>query len=213
MIQTLSYTEQSKLIRAFLDNRGVGTPQKRFKNLRDYCLCLLGLRCGFRVGECQKLRVSHVWENNKPLSRIHIPVNFNKKNIEGWVVVPPDLQEALIQYVPWRLSTKEPDDDDPILIPSKPLQKSLSPTLSRNGVGDVLNYWTKKAGIPHLKFHTLRHTFATNLLKRGGTDLKVVQMMLRHRSIQSTQVYLHPTQEDCDTAVLKACYPPQEMPS
>jgi site-specific recombinase XerD len=129
------------------------------------------------------------------------------------VIIPPDLQEVLVQYVPWRLSTKEPDDQDPLLIPSRPLRKAHAPGVSRNAVSQILRYWTRKAALPHLHFHTLRHTFATNLLKRGGTDLKVVQMMLRHKSIHSTEVYLHPTQEECDSAVLKACFPPSEVPT
>jgi integrase/recombinase XerD len=129
------------------------------------------------------------------------------------VIIPPDLQEVLIQYVPWRLSTKDPDDEDPLLIPPKPLRKAQAKGVSRSAVVDILAFWTKKAGLPHLHFHTLRHTFATNLLKRGGTDLKVVQMMLRHKSIHSTEVYLHPTQEDCDSAVLKACFPLDEVPT
>ena len=207
MIQTLSIEEQSRLLRAILDERGTSTGYHRLKVLRDLALVLLGLRCGFRVGECQKLRVSDVWENDRPVFRIHVPANFNKKNVEGWVRVSEDLQEALKELVPEVLKVKDQAVENPILLPSRPGLKALSDRLSRTAVKDILSYWTKKAGINHIRFHTLRHTFATNVMKRGGGNLKEVQMLLRHRHLTSTSIYLHPTQDDLDIAVMKACNP------
>lgn len=210
MIQTLNIEEQSKLLRTILDERATGEGAHGLKIRRDLVLILLGLRCGFRVGECQKLRVSDVWDNNQPVARIHVPANFNKNNVEGWVLVPLDLQEALKDYVPLRLAVNTPPVEDPILLPSRPGLKSVSDRLSRVAVMDILTYWTKRAGVPHVRFHTFRHTFATNVLKRGGGNLKIVQMLLRHRNLSSSSIYLHPTQDDLDVAVMKACNPAPE---
>ena len=205
MIQTLTLEEQSRLIIALNDERKLSTGHHRLKVLRDFVLILIGLRCGFRVGECQKLKVSDVWENDQPVHRIHVPANFNKCNVEGWVKVSADLYEALQEYVPLRIAVKDPEDFDPILLPPRPGLKALVPMLSRPVVVDILTYWSKKAGIPHIRFHTLRHTFATNVLQRGGGNLKTVQMLLRHRHLSSSSIYLHPTQDDLDIAVMKAC--------
>ena len=205
MIQTLTIEEQSKLLRALLDERATSTSYHRLKVLRDLVLILLGLRCGFRVGECQKLRVSDVWENDRPVFRIHVPANFNKNNVEGWVLISQDLQEALKEFVPERIAANLAGEHDPILLPSRPGLKALSDRLSRPVVMDILAYWSKKAGIRHFRFHTLRHTFATNVIQRGQTNLKVVQQLLRHRHLSSSSIYLHPTQDDLDVAVMKAC--------
>jgi integrase/recombinase XerD len=81
------------------------------------------------------------------------------------------------------------------------LVKAHKPTeavfLSRTGaaidrvvVWQVVARHAKAAGLKHVHPHMLRHSFATDLLA-GGADLRVVQEMLGHSNIQTTQIYTH----------------------
>ena len=67
--------------------------------------------------------------------------------------------------------------------------------LSRQGAWLVINKYGERAGIrDHLSPHVLRHSCATHLLDHGA-DLRVVQEMLGHASISTTQVYTKVSQE------------------
>ena len=60
--------------------------------------------------------------------------------------------------------------------------------LSGDGVSEVVHRAAERAGLPPLRAHRLRHTLATELLRRGA-GLPEIGQVLRHQSIETTAVY------------------------
>ncbi|MBI2483676.1 tyrosine-type recombinase/integrase [Candidatus Uhrbacteria bacterium] len=99
-------------------------------------------------------------------------------------------QQALM-WVRTYLSSRN-DDYEPLFIRFKGPQTD-SKRLTTRAIEGIVQKYAKKAGLPFLATpHTLRHSFATDLLTQG-VDLRTVQEFLGHRNIATTQVYTHIT--------------------
>jgi integrase/recombinase XerC len=76
--------------------------------------------------------------------------------------------------------------------------------LTVRGVALILNKMGEQAGIrTHVSPHVLRHSFATHLLD-GGADLRVVQELLGHANLVTTQIYTHVSQSRAREVYMRA---------
>ena len=62
--------------------------------------------------------------------------------------------------------------------------------MSPDSVLHMLQRVLKRAGLPRIRFHDLRHTFATMALQ-NGVDVKAVQEVLGHEHLNTTEIYTH----------------------
>jgi integrase len=180
--------------------------------LRDYVAILLGLEAGLRSSEAGKLLISHVWFKSDVKGSILIEANFNKRCKEGILPLSPNLIKALREYVPVRILWLPPGKEDGYLLSNKPGKRKVDTPLTWPAFHYIVRYWSDKAGIEHFRFHDLRHSFGSTAMAADNSNLKMVQDLMRHRSIQSTEIYLHPTTAQL-TAVINKAFPETPEPA
>ena len=93
------------------------------------------------------------------------------------------------------LEVRQPDPRAPALQQAAVFLNKRGRRLTTRSVGRLLEKYIRDAGLDKLTTpHTLRHSFATHLLGNGA-DLRVIQEMLGHADISTTQIYTHVDQK------------------
>ena len=158
-----------------------GTPEAK----RDRAMLEVLYATGMRVTELVSLDGDNVRLEGQPFVRC-----LGKNAKERSIPIHEQAVEALRNYL---------DEARPHLAHEKN-EKALflnrrGERLTRQGFWLILKGYAKAAGLgPSVTPHTLRHSFATHML-RGGMPLRSIQELLGHANISTTQVYTHLTSE------------------
>ena len=155
-------------------------------HLRDRALLELMYACGLRASEAAGLRVR---DFNETLGVVLVRGKGNKQRI---VPVGKPAQEAVRAYaaecrprlVRSDVSGGDADHGDRLLL------SRTGRSLERVAVWQNVRRCANAAGLSRVHPHMLRHSFATHLLM-GGADLRVVQELLGHADVGTTQIYTH----------------------
>jgi site-specific recombinase XerD len=166
---------------------------ERPADLRDRALLELMYACGLRVSEASALSLGDVDVDHNALL-VH-----GKGNKQRMVVMGEPARRALERYLR--------DGRPKIVRAPKAAKPGARPDatavfLNRSGgrmsqrrIQILVRKYALKAGLDErVHPHLLRHTFATHMLD-GGADLRVVQELMGHASPNTTQIYLHVTEE------------------
>lgn len=159
--------------------------------LSTYLATLLMVSTGVRVGELVRIRLHDV-DHHDGAIRIH-----GKGNRERKVYVNNDnLADTLHEYARARLQDASPDQ--PLFVNRRgaPLTEQAF-RLRLKKVGELI--CAEQRITPHM----LRHTAATMLIEEG-TDIRIVQRLLGHQSIATTEVYTHVSDASLRAALRKA---------
>ena len=156
--------------------------------VRDALIIDLALGSGLRVSEMAKLKVEDLYLKRGQSSN---HVRDGKGGKARVVDIGLNLRKHIIEFLDYRTM------DSAYLFPSERGKK-----ITRSGIQQVFKKWAKKAGIPaHYSIHSLRHTYATNLYKASGYNLRLVQKQLGHSSPSITQVYANVMNSDVEEAL------------
>jgi integrase/recombinase XerD len=145
--------------------------------LRDRTMFLLMLRCGLRVGEVSRLRWSAL-----DLAQGTVRIDDSKGHVDRVVYLAPDVAKALRQWQGLQRAGA------PYVFPSRGTRKGIAALTARQ-IRNLMTRYRKLAGVTKAYSpHSLRHTFATQLLN-AGASLEVVKELMGHRSLDVTLRY------------------------
>jgi integrase/recombinase XerD len=150
-------------------------------SLRHRAILMTAYAAGLRISEVLALRVDDI-----DSQRMVIRVRQGKGSKDRYVMLSPRLLTLLREY--WKAHRRRK-----VYKPSPWLFPGNVPgqPITDGAVYEACEEACRVAGLEkHVTVHTLRHTFATHLLE-SGTDLRTIQILLGHRSLNTTARYLH----------------------
>lgn len=179
--------EERTLLKALRDSKSA---------TRDLTIIELVLHTGLRVQELRLLNVGDVF--NGIIIRDHLAVRAEtaKRCKAREIFLNSHISKVLKAFIVYKRAHGESMEPNAPLFVSKKGGRTAQRTLQ-----DMAEKWFVKAGLIDAKgaakftFHSLRHTFAMKL-RRRGVSLEKVQKLLGHASLQATGIYLEPSKED-----------------
>ncbi len=158
----------------------LSTPEAK----RDRAMLMLLYASGMRVSELVSLNLDDI-DTGEGYVRC-----FGKGHKERLIPIAPSAASAVKEYVKEARSHIAHSDTGEALF-----LNVRGDRLTRQGLWQILKGYAKSADLDiDVTPHTLRHSFATHMLN-GGADLRLVQELLGHANISTTQVYTHLTSE------------------
>jgi integrase/recombinase XerD len=159
-------------------------PADSLVGIRDRAILELLYACGLRVSELTGLDTDRL-----DLPGLQVRV-IGKGNRERRVPMGDEARERIGHYLAGPRAAWTAERPSPAVFVSQ-----RGARLARESVWRLVRRWAVAAGVQtRVTPHTFRHSFATHLLE-GGADLRVVQTLLGHASISTTQLYTHLTGE------------------
>jgi site-specific recombinase XerD len=175
VVERMPYQRKRRVLPEILAPEEVAAIFEACTNLKHKAILMTAYGGGLRISETLGLAPSDI-----DSKRMMIRVEQGKGRKDRYVMLPEVLLKTLRSY--WKQYR-----------PARWLfeGKTKGEPLCSSTAEKFFKHAALKAGITkHVYFHSLRHAFATHLLE-DGTNIRVIQSLLGHRSLTTTQVYTH----------------------
>jgi site-specific recombinase XerD len=174
-VKQIPYQKRPRVLPEVLSVEEVTALLGAVQNLKHRALLMSIYAGGLRTGELLHLRPSDIDQG-----RMVVRIEQGKGRKDRYVPLSSHLLAVLREY-------SKIARPSVWLFPGRDPQKPLT----RVAVSKIFSKAVRAVGIAKkVSPHSLRHAFATHLLERG-TNLRVIQMLLGHRSLRTTEVYTH----------------------
>lgn len=157
---------------------------------RDRCILTLFLNCGMRLSELVSINITDVVHNNSTL-RI-----LGKGNKERIVYLNQACLESIENYLAVR-------PKDGVIDRNALFLSNRKTRISPKTVQFLVKKYLEKIGLsgPGYSVHKLRHTAATLMYRYGNVDIRVLQDILGHANLGTTEIYTHTSSNQMEAAI------------
>lgn len=163
--------------------------KNQFKRLRDYAILLLMFEAGLRVSEIAALEMSDIVLSDRKGTVI---IRKGKGNKYGEIPMNKDLRQAMADYLGVRKAAKFANIGMLFI--------GERGAITKRAIQFRMTKYAKKANV-EATAHQLRHTFCKELAKKE--PLNVVAHLARHSNINTTRIYITPSERELTEAVEK----------
>jgi len=192
--KTLTTDESKKLIKTLHSNYANHGNYRRA--IRNTCIGLLMLDAGLRVGEVAQLRRNRLLVMGEAVKQIVIPADITKTKTERTIPATDRIRLSILELKD-EVWDYYPGSTDPWAFWSDDPAKHISV----RQIERIIGFAALKTFGRSIHPHILRHTFASRLMR--VTNARIVQQLLGHKSLTSTQIYTHPNGDDLKNAIEK----------
>ena len=176
--------------------------------LRNRTLFLLGLNTGARISELLSLNVSDVWRYNPPVDIIYFQKRHTKGKLVGrQITIKSGVQQAILELIQWkrgvpRIGTFRAQEGESLAKDAPLFVSRQGGRLKRKQAHNIFRDAFDACELPgQVTTHSLRKTFANYALRASGGNIKVLQELLGHKHLSTTEVYLYAGEEELRSAV------------
>ncbi|HLD76568.1 MAG TPA: tyrosine recombinase [Rickettsiales bacterium] len=161
-----------------------------YPGVRLACMLEILYSAGLRVSELVSLPLVAIQKNEGNSLRDHMIIS-GKGNKERIAALSKSAQKILQKY----LQVRQTSDDSAskwLFVGKKNVAQSKDAHITRQGFHKILKQLATQSGVDSKRVypHVIRHSFATHLLN-NGVDLRILQELLGHSDISTTQIYTH----------------------
>lgn len=163
--------------------------------VRDYFIVDLALSTGLRVAEIADLKCKDIFLRENFCALL---VRNGKGGKKRLVRFNGSFKRHYEEYLKWKQTVGEPTGPgDPLLLSS-----NTSSHMTTRAIEKAFKRTTVRADLPsHYSIHCLRHTYACELYRASGYNLRLVQKQLGHAHVATTQVYADVVEPDMQRAL------------
>lgn len=191
----LSREEVSRLLETAKKRAEVALARGNRVAVRDYFIVDLALSTGLRVAEIADLKCSDIFLREQFCALL---VRNGKGGKKRLVRFNGAFKKHYEEYIRWKQNVGEPTAPSDMLF----LSSNTGGRMTTRAIEKAFKRTAARAGLPsHYSIHCLRHTYACELYRASGYNLRLVQKQLGHSHISTTQVYADVVEPDMQRAL------------